>query len=132
MLSTIEFFQQDVVEYLSKISNTVINMLGIISLIIGLAEIQQLNYRDPDNASLHLEMDLVRADKAFMLFFAPYWHRSHGDALHETDISAINTTSGGPVYDSVHLPLSSIATSNQASSNRSFQAVSYLITVEGH
>ena len=68
MLSTIDFFQQDVVEYLSKISNTVINMLGIISLIIGLAEIQQLNYRDPDNASLHLEMDLVKTDETLVIF----------------------------------------------------------------
>jgi len=51
-------FLQDVVEYMSKISNTVINLLGIIGLIIGLSEIQELQYREPEN-SLILEMDLV-------------------------------------------------------------------------
>ena len=45
-------------EYLSKVSNTVINLFGIMGLVIGLAEIQQLNFKDPD--SLHMEMDLVR------------------------------------------------------------------------
>ena len=54
------FSNQDVAEYLSKISNSVINLLGIVGLVIGLAEIQQLNFRDPDNLHLHLEMDLVR------------------------------------------------------------------------
>jgi hypothetical protein len=48
-----------VAEYLSKISNTVINILGIIGLVIGMAEIQQLHFRDPESNNLHLEMDLV-------------------------------------------------------------------------
>jgi hypothetical protein len=50
--------EQDVAEYLSKISNSVINLLGIVGLIIGLAEIQQLNFRHPETL-LHMEMDLV-------------------------------------------------------------------------
>jgi hypothetical protein len=50
---------QGAVEYLSKTSSTVINLLGIIGLLIGLAEIQQLHYRDQTVAHLHLEMDLV-------------------------------------------------------------------------
>jgi hypothetical protein len=50
--------EQDVAEYLSKISNSVINLLGIVGLVIGLAEIQQLNFRDPETL-LHMEMDLV-------------------------------------------------------------------------
>jgi len=50
--------EQDVAEYLSKISNSVINLLGIVGLVIGLAEIQQLSFRHPDTL-LHMEMDLV-------------------------------------------------------------------------
>jgi len=56
--SSLFYDEQDVAEYLSKISNSVINLLGIVGLVIGLAEIQQLNFRDPETL-LHMEMDLV-------------------------------------------------------------------------
>lgn len=66
--ATLRRLFQGAAEYLSKISNTVINLLGIIGLIIGLAEIQQLQFRDPEANTIHLEMDLVSVaglDKAF-------------------------------------------------------------------
>ena len=66
-LVTTLFLLQDVVEYLAKISNTVINLLGIIGLIIGLSEIQELQFRDPEN-NLILEMDLVSLGNLVNLF----------------------------------------------------------------
>jgi hypothetical protein len=50
---------QDAAEYLSKISNCVINLLAIVGLLIGIAEIQMLKFKDPATANLNLEMDLV-------------------------------------------------------------------------
>jgi hypothetical protein len=35
-------------EYVSKITNTVINACGIVGLVVGLAETQQLVFRDPE------------------------------------------------------------------------------------
>lgn len=49
---------QDASERLSKISNSFINCLGIIGLLIGLAEIQQLDVK-PSNGHLTIDMDLV-------------------------------------------------------------------------
>ena len=43
---------------MSKVTHTLINVLGIIGLIIGIAETQQLNFRDPDRTHINIEMDL--------------------------------------------------------------------------
>jgi hypothetical protein len=50
---------QDAAEYLSKISNCIINLIGISGLVIGIAEIQLLDIRHSGENKLHLEMDLV-------------------------------------------------------------------------
>ncbi len=60
---------QGAAEYLSKISNTVINLLGIFGLIIGIAEIQQLQFRNPEMNTIHLEMDLVSVTGSHEAFF---------------------------------------------------------------
>ncbi len=41
-------FHQVVAEYVSKVINTAINLAGITGLIIGLAETQQLTFKDPE------------------------------------------------------------------------------------
>ena len=50
---------KDAAEYASKIVNIVINLLGIISLIIGLSEIHDLDNREPENANQDFKKDLV-------------------------------------------------------------------------
>ena len=45
-------------EYVSKVTHTIINSFGIIALVIGIAEIQQLNFRHPDRNHINTEMDL--------------------------------------------------------------------------
>jgi hypothetical protein len=40
------------------VTHTIINFLGIISLTIGIAETQQLDFRDPDKTHINIEMDL--------------------------------------------------------------------------
>ena len=39
-------------------THTIINFLGIISLTIGIAETQQLDFRDPEKTHINVEMDL--------------------------------------------------------------------------
>jgi hypothetical protein len=45
-------------EHRAKIIQTVINVIGIVALIIGLAESQQLNLRNPNKPHIKIEMDL--------------------------------------------------------------------------
>jgi hypothetical protein len=40
------------------VTHTIINFLGIISLTIGIAETQQLDFRDPEKTHINVEMDL--------------------------------------------------------------------------
>ena len=56
MVSSSRF--QGATEYVSKVTHTLINMLGIVGLTIGIAETQQLNYRNPDKTHMNLDMDL--------------------------------------------------------------------------
>ncbi len=41
-------FHQVAAEFVSKVINTAINLAGITGLIIGLAETQQLTFKDPE------------------------------------------------------------------------------------
>ena len=50
MVSSSRF--QGATEYVSKVTHTLINMLGIVGLT------QQLNYRNPDKTHMNLDMDL--------------------------------------------------------------------------
>lgn len=43
-------------EVVSKIINTVINLAGIGGLIIGLAETQQLSFKDPEKKRIRFEL----------------------------------------------------------------------------
>ncbi len=49
---------QNEAELCSKITQTIINVVGIIALIIGIAETQQLNFRNPNKNHINIEMDL--------------------------------------------------------------------------
>ncbi len=53
---------QIVAEYVSKLTNTIINVCGIIGLMIGLAETQQLNFRDPNKKRIRFH---------YLKFFLP-------------------------------------------------------------
>jgi hypothetical protein len=57
-------------EYVSKVTHTIINALGIIALVIGIAEMQQLNFRDPDRNHINTEMDLDLALLRFTSIFS--------------------------------------------------------------
>lgn len=61
---------EDAAEKLSKISNTIINLLGIVGLVIGIAEIQQLNFKYPDKHHMSSEMDLDMKLLRFTSLFA--------------------------------------------------------------
>ena len=63
---------QDAAEYLSKISNCIINLIGISGLVIGIAEIQLLDIRHSEENKLHLEMDLVTSPFIFLFFFIKF------------------------------------------------------------
>ena len=58
MISYFQILLQEAAERVSKITHTIINALGIVGLIIGIAETQQLNFRDPDRMHITIEMDL--------------------------------------------------------------------------
>jgi hypothetical protein len=53
------FFFQEAAEFWSKLLNSVVNGLGIVALIIAIAETQQLNFRDETRRHINIEMDLV-------------------------------------------------------------------------
>ena len=57
-LLTLSVFIKGMAEYVSKVTHTIINMLGIIGLVIGIAETQQLNFRDPARTHINIEMDM--------------------------------------------------------------------------
>lgn len=64
------FITQGAAEYVSKVTHTIINMLGIIGLTIGIAETQQLNFRNPDKTHINLEMDLDMSLLRFTSIFS--------------------------------------------------------------
>lgn len=57
---------RDEAEYVSKISNTIINLVGIIALIIGIAELHHLETRE-DSADGYWDLDL------FLLRFTSFF-----------------------------------------------------------
>ena len=50
------FLLQVAAEYVSKIINTVINVAGIVAVLIGLAESQQLTFRDMEMRKMRLKI----------------------------------------------------------------------------
>ena len=57
-LLTLSVCIKGMAEYVSKVTHTIINMLGIIGLVIGIEETQQLNFRDPARTHINIEMDM--------------------------------------------------------------------------
>ena len=61
---------RDEAEYVSKISNTIINMVGIIALIIGIAELHHLETRsDSEESYWDLDLFLLRFTSFFSFLY---------------------------------------------------------------
>merc|ERR1712223_274786 len=58
---------KDYAEYLSKASNTGINLVGILALIIGIAEMQHLENKDTDESDISNDLDM------FLLRFTSFF-----------------------------------------------------------
>ena len=61
---------QDEAEYVSKVSNTVLNFIGILALIIGIAEIQQLKPLLEEEVDAEEGYDLDTVLLRFTSFFS--------------------------------------------------------------
>ena len=53
----VNFFKDDA-EFWSKVCVTVVNLIAVVALIIGIAETQQLDFRNPEHRHISIEMDL--------------------------------------------------------------------------
>lgn len=61
---------KDEAEYVSKISNTIINIVGILALIIGIAELHHLETREnPDESYWDLDLFLLRFTSFFSFLY---------------------------------------------------------------
>jgi len=58
---------KDYAEYLSKASNTAINLVGILALIVGIAELQHLENKDTDESDISNDLDM------FLLRFTSFF-----------------------------------------------------------